>query len=214
MNPSALEPCVTTVPSLPGGSPAQALPLTGADLSLLPWAVVVGVLLLVAGAIALTRRRKRGLPTAAAAAALILLALGAPAVNGPAPSSYAATTQQCSLFSLGDVQRGDPQSAGRLLPGQRADVLSFTTTNVTSRPLTLTVALTPTGGEPSAFLADIMSNSLVVASGLISDSPTTTSISLAPGQSLDLGVTVGLAPSFDRSGTTATFDAVVTAIGS
>ncbi len=217
MRASALDPCVVVVPGGPEAVPphiAEQLPATGIDQTLSTALILIAVALIVAGAVVMLWRSRRHRTGAALAAVVLLGALGAsvPLVASP-ENAYAAPQEQCSLISITDIRHDDAEDARNLLPGQKADAVTFTVTNVTASSIAVTSVLAVTGGNPGEFVADIKTDGGTSASGLLSDALATAPLTMSAGEAVTLTVSAGPVPDLTASGVSVTFDAVVTATG-
>ncbi|OUZ09115.1 hypothetical protein BHE97_11470 [Aeromicrobium sp. PE09-221] len=159
-----------------------ALPQTGASLT--TGVLTAGLILLLVGGvtIVLATRRRRGVSTLAAVA-LLAIATGT-AVFLPAPSAHAAGDARvdysdgCTLISVDQVRF--TEQAARLLPGDDAPAIDAVVTNEYDAPIS--VSGTATIEDPAT--ADALT--VAVAFESTTDAPVT----LEPGQSTPVTVTV------------------------
>ncbi|WP_394685558.1 hypothetical protein [uncultured Microbacterium sp.] len=203
MNPHPAAPCVTVVPA----TTSQQLASTGADATLTLWLVAAAAIAVAAGIVFLVHARRRH-PLGTAAAGLAVL-LGLWIVPLDAPPSHAESAS-CSLIALSHLERGDSAATSNLLPGERVQVLRVTVSNVTGMPIRVRAALASSTGASGAFIAALSTGSSATVTGPLSSHPTTTAVTVAPGDQVAATVWVEV-PDGAQPGATATFDTVFTA---
>lgn len=214
--------CVVDVGSVP--SSAGDLPATGSGVPV-ALGVALAVLLIGAGCVllvrrALTRRNRAAMRVLTVAGAIALVtAAGVAGVAGAEPA--AADAGSCALIDVGDVERAS--DATNLLPGDEAEVLSYSVTNLADFPVTLTVETAVDDLDAAAHITALLSAQdagvqaapALVATGTLAQLPRSADIALPAGESVVLSYAVGVAVDTGDAaqGLAAEFVSTITATG-